>query len=1504
MEININEVSVNQLKKWLAALGLPTKGSKAELIARINAVPPNDRGSVPEVEQVEQEDDQNSNESSLTGQLQIQQAEIAKGAEMLKQLNLQIKVAKDALKNFCAPTASGISRQQLEQDDNSASDAESTDDAREEAEFDERASDARNHVAEANGEIASAVMHTQHVDKNEWASSMFQLAKEFLSEYTGETSVHNWMAQLDSVAQLYQLSDIQRKLLCMAKFKGNALNWLHTDPKRIAMPLNELLDQFVEAFGVKMSKAEMRRKYEARIWDAKEKFAAYFECKSQLAHDINLDEDELIDGIIEGIPDEALRTQARIQCFDNPRKMLRAFAEVSLLQKSVSGPKKSGSVKSSLSSSVPKESRCFNCNYKGHWAKDCLKPKRVAGSCYGCGANDHLVAQCPQRKHIGGNNYVRLININFNDKFKNSIIAECLIDSGSPISFIKKSCVPLGVELQTHFENYFGLNESQLKVLGKTYVNILKNSIKLHFWLIVVTDQSMRHEVILGRDFMKICDLNFDPSALEMISYKCNENSIIKQNISIVPENLDASHDKWLDKRLLDDKLLGNGVLKSKLLENISLGNETMKVKALDNILLEELVEPVEKINHCIFEDDFEKDMLHINMLDEGKAEDTYNIGEHIRYDVREKFVRLLRDTYINAARPAEPKNICNMSITIEKTKPFSCSPRRLSYSEKEKLQQMLDEYLRDGIIQPSSSEFASPIVLVKKKTGDLRMCIDFRKLNKIMVKDNYPLPLIDDLLDRLVGKSVFTKLDLKNGYFHVFVEKESVKYTSFVTPLGQFEFLRMPMGLKTASQVFQRFINSIFADLIKENKVIVYMDDIMIASKNLSQHVEVLEVVFKRLVENKLELRLDKCEFLQDKVKYLGFLIGKDGIKADEKGLEAVKHFPVPDKTQAVQSFLGLCSYFRRFIKDFSTIAKPLYDLLRKDKKFQFEEKELNCFLCLKEKLLEAPVLSLYNHKDDVELHCDASALGFGAVLLQKKEDGKLHPIFYFSKRTTETEAKYHSFELETLAIIYALRRFRIYLQGRKFKIVTDCNSLTLTLNKIDLNPRIARWALEMQEYDYELVHRAGKQMQHVDALSRCNNNIMIVEPNSFETNLIICQTKDKKLQEIRKTLEEKEHKLFEMQNGVIFRKTNDGRLLFYVPDRMEEHVLYKYHDELGHVGRDKMLDAINKTYWFPNLKKKVLEHIENCLKCIAFSPNSGKKEGFLHSIPKGNKPFQIIHIDHYGPVDKCRANKYIFAVVDGFTKFVRLYTTKTTNTKEVIKVLKDYFRSYSKPEYVISDRGSCFTSADFDQFTEEAKFKHIKIATGSPQANGQVERINRSLGPMIAKLTDVENGHHWDVIVEEVEYALNNTQHRSTKQFPSEMLFGIAQNGKISDSLAKQLEEITQPNKERNLEGIRENAQSNQLLSQESNEKYFNKKRKVANEYNPGDYVMVKNFDSTAGVARKLIPKSKGPYVIEKVLKNDRYLIKDIDGFQLSRNPYQGVWSANNIRHWVKDT
>lgn len=689
------------------------------------------------------------------------------------------------------------------------------------------------------------------------------------------------------------------------------------------------------------------------------------------------------------------------------------------------------------------------------------------------------------------------------------------------------------------------------------------------------------------------------------------------------------------------------------------------------------------------------------------------------------------------------------------------------------------------------------------------------------------------------------------------------------------------------------------FSDMVKEGKLIIYMDDIMIATKDLDEHFLILGEVFGRLVENRLELRLDKCEFIQASVKYLGYMIDGNGIGPDKEGILAVNSFPVPTNVHSLRSFLGLCSYFRRFVKDFSKIARPLHDLTKKDRKFSFGQTELEAFELLKMKLTESPVLALYDPGDETELHCDASSSGFGAVLLQRKSDNKFHPVFYFSKATTEAECRYHSFELETLAIVNALQRFRIYLQGKRFKIVTDCNALTMTLNKKELNPRISRWALELQNYDYVLEHRSGARMQHVDALSR-SSIVMVVESNTFEENLIICQNRDPRMVSLKERLERCQDAIYDMRNGVLYRKSQDGTLLFCVPEDMENHVLYRYHDEMGHVGIDKMTELISKSYWFPNIRRKSRDHIRNCLKCIAYSEKAGREEGFLHNIPKTTIPFDVIHIDHYGPVDKSRAHRHILVIVDAGTKFVRLYPARTTATKEVIRHLTDYFRAYSIPRCIVSDRGTAFTSAEFRQFVDGHHIRHIQVATGSPQANGQVERVNRSLGPMIAKLVCPERGVYCDTVLDRVEHALNNTVHRTIGEHPSVMLFGTSQRGEVSDPMRELLVECDREEERRDHCSIRGRAAERQKALQDYNKRCVDKKRRPATLYSVGDYVMVRNFDSHSGVSRKLIPRYRGPFRVTKVLANDRYMLGDVEGFQQSRAPYSGIWAVGNIRPW----
>lgn len=379
---------------------------------------------------------------------------------------------------------------------------------------------------------------------------------------------------------------------------------------------------------------------------------------------------------------------------------------------------------------------------------------------------------------------------------------------------------------------------------------------------------------------------------------------------------------------------------------------------------------------------------------------------------------------------------------------------------------------------------------------------------------------MIEDHLDRLRGKRIFSTLDLRNGFHHVRMAESSSKYTAFITPMGQFEYVKMPFGLTNAPRVFQRYIYTIFKPLIEKDKVLVYMDDILVATSEMEEHLKILGEVFEIARLHKLQFQLNKCSFLCNKIVFLGYSIDQDGIQPSDANIEAVANYPVPRNAKEIQRFLGLASYFRKFIPRFSEVAKPLYDLLKKNAVYKFGVEENDACESLKEYLSNKLTLAIYAPTAPTELHCDASASGFGAILLQKQDDGRLRPVSYFSHRTTPVESRYHSFELECLAVVYALKRFHIYLSGITFKVITDCDSFRFTLSKQTVNPRISWWAMLLQEYDFEIVHRPSKRMAHVDALSRCHS-ILVVEGYTFEQTLSIKQDQDIKICNIREKLE-----------------------------------------------------------------------------------------------------------------------------------------------------------------------------------------------------------------------------------------------------------------------------------------------------------------------------------------------------------------------------------------------
>lgn len=490
-----------------------------------------------------------------------------------------------------------------------------------------------------------------------------------------------------------------------------------------------------------------------------------------------------------------------------------------------------------------------------------------------------------------------------------------------------------------------------------------------------------------------------------------------------------------------------------------------------------------------------EKSLLNLNVTRETEIANLLRTS-HMNEEEKELIINICQEFsdifYLEGDKLTFTSEIKH-TINTKDSAPIYTKSYRYPYIHKEEVKSQISKMLDQGIIKPSISPWSSPVWIVPKKMDasgkqKWRVVIDFRRLNEVSVDDKYPLPNIADLLDQLGHCQYFTTLDLASGFHQIEVDPKDTEKTAFSVENGHYEFLRMPFGLKNAPSTFQRIMDSILLG-IQNERCAVYMDDILIYSRTIHEHLSRLREVFTRLRKANLKIQPDKCEFLKKEVAYLGHLITPDGVKPDPKKVEAVENFPVPKNTKEVKSFLGLTGYYRRFIPSYAKISKPLTNLLKKDQLFNFNQECNEAFNILKNYLITEPILQYPRFDEPFILTTDASLYAIGAVLSQGPI-GKDLPIAYASRTLCSAETKYSVIERELLAIVWAVKHFRPYLYGRKFVLVCDHRPLTWVFSIKDPGSRLARWRLKLEEYDYEIKYKPGKINKNADALSRIKIN------------------------------------------------------------------------------------------------------------------------------------------------------------------------------------------------------------------------------------------------------------------------------------------------------------------------------------------------------------------------------------------------------------------------------
>ena len=715
-----------------------------------------------------------------------------------------------------------------------------------------------------------------------------------------------------------------------------------------------------------------------------------------------------------------------------------------------------------------------------------------------------------------------------------------------------------------------------------------------------------------------------------------------------------------------------------------------------------------------------------------------------------------------------------------------------MSTDELKALKNYIDDNVAAGFIRPSKSPYGAPVLVVKKKDGTLRFCIDYRQLNKQTVKDRYPLPLISELLDRVRCCKVFSKIDLRGAYNLMRIKKGHEWMTAFRTRYGHFEYCVMPFGLSNAPAAFQRMMNSIFHDML-DDFMIVYLDDILIYSENEEQHEEHLRKVMERLRDNKLMAKGEKCEFFRDKVEFLGYVISNKGVRMDDGKVQTIKEWQAPTKVKELQRFLGFANFYRRFIDNYSKRTKNMNSLLKKGKPYIWAEAQQQEFEDLKNAFATAPILASADFTKQFILETDASNFAIGAILSQRGEDNTEHPVAFYSRTLAAAEQNYQVHDKELLAIIEALKHWRHYLIGSPLpvQILTDHRNLEHFMTSQLLNQRQIRWAQLLADYNFNLTYRPGAQQAKADALSRREELKPEVPPNTAEewlrplldpTRIMIASVSTVEftwLDEIRRetaTEEYAQNKIRETQNSGSRKYTiQDGTLkkgeATYLPENLRLRATQECHDALesGHKGVAKTLELLKRDFFWPKMEDYVARFVESCDLCQRTNANRHASYGEVQITETPTRPWQIIGLDHAGPLPDSKGKNSVLIITDYLTKMVHFIATEnTTDATTTAELFRDHvWKHHGLPEKIISDRGPIFISTFWKRFFELQGVR-TAFATGyHPQTNGQAERTVQECKSYLRKFCNYHQDN-WVDLLSTGEFAYNNTFHSTINDSP----------------------------------------------------------------------------------------------------------------------------------------
>ncbi|POS82770.1 hypothetical protein EPUL_005785, partial [Erysiphe pulchra] len=848
--------------------------------------------------------------------------------------------------------------------------------------------------------------------------------------------------------------------------------------------------------------------------------------------------------------------------------------------------------------------------------------------------------------------------------------------------------------------------------------------------------------------------------------------------------------------------------------------------------------------------------------------------------------------------------DIVQHRIDTGDAKPIRQIPRRLPLAKREEADLIIKEMESDGIIEPSKSPWVSPVVLVKKKDGSSRFCVDFRQLNNVTKKDSYPLPRIDDTLDTLEGCQLFSTLDLKSGYWQVGLAPEDKEKTAFSIGTGLWQFTVMPFGLCNAPATFERLMDNVLRGLSWEI-CLVYLDDIIVLGKSFTHHLKNLEQVLRRLRAANLKLNPKKCNLFRKQVQYLGHVVSDKGVSVDPEKIRAITKWPVPRDKHEVRSFLGLCTYYRRFVKGFANVAKPLTKLTEEKRAFIWDRDCQEAFEELKRGLISAPILSYPRPEGQFVLDTDASNTAIGGVLSQL-QNGEERVIGYFSKVLSKPERNYCVTRRELLAVVKSIEHFHKYLYGRRFLLRTDHAALVWLLRfKSPEGSHGNADALSRRPCEINCQH-CSRQEEKAASVMRTT----VVDDHWLNAELAKDQEEDPELKYILnwKTNQEERPSWQEVANlsrsvkaywaqwnsivvdaGLLKRvvenaEGNQKKLQLLVPKRRIPEVLRQLHDGVtgGHLGVHKTLEKARERFYWPNLKEDIKDWCRNCVVCAGANGPIRKKRAPMRQYNVG-APFERIAIDVAGPFPVTEnGNKFILVVMDYFSKWVEAYALPNQEAVTIADVIvKELVSRFGVPNELHSDQGRNFESALFSRMCQTLGIRKTRTTALHPQSDGMVERMNRTMGKYLAKVVS-EHQRDWDQYLHLFLLAYRSSINETTGQTPANVIFGR------EVRLPCDLQFGIRPNEDiagedyvatlrRRMDDIHERVRTNiNAASDRMKERYDVKAEKGG--YNPGELVWLYNPRRRRGYSPKLQRSWEGPYEVLTRINDVIYRIKQL--------------------------